>query len=176
MHVMNEQQNSPYAGVPTPEQQVARYLRLLRQGHGWSQQDVAEKMKPYGYQWSQATVTRLESASRPIRINELTALATLYSIPVTQLLEIQLTGSDFDDLDALEKEIASLTERRNALIENLEEARYKRMVAQEYEGALASSLARLTARLESLMRWHPQMAETRLEGLKEIVNIGPAQP
>jgi hypothetical protein len=50
------------------------------------------------------------------------------------------------------------------------------MVAQEYEGALASSLARLNARLESLMRWHPQMAEARREELREIVNIEPAQP
>jgi len=175
MHVMNEQQHGLY-GAPTPEQQVARYLRLLRQGHGWSQQDVAEKMKPYGYQWSQATVTRLESASRPIRINELTALAALYNIPVQQLLEIQIPGSDFEDLDALEKEIASLTEKRDALKGNLEEARYRTMVAQEYEGALASSLAQLNARLESLVRWHPQMAEARREKLKELVNIEPAQP
>ena len=39
-------------------------------------------MQAYGYQWSQATVTRLESASRPIRVNELADLARLFGVPV----------------------------------------------------------------------------------------------
>ena len=92
--------------MPTPEQLVGRQVRLLRQGRGWSQQEVAEKMRAYGYQWSQATVTRLESASRPIRVNELADLAMLFSVPATQFLDSRVLELAWDDLDALEHEVA----------------------------------------------------------------------
>ena len=65
MHTMNEPTGDTSASVPTPEQIVGHQVRLLRQGRGWSQQEVAEKMRAYGYKWSQATVTRLESAYPP---------------------------------------------------------------------------------------------------------------
>jgi transcriptional regulator with XRE-family HTH domain len=90
--------------MPTPEQLAARQLRLLRQGRRWSQLEVAEKMRAYGYRWSQATVTRLESASRPIRLNELADLATLYGVRVAQFLE---SGTP-DDIETLEAEIRNL--------------------------------------------------------------------
>ena len=115
MHVMNEPRNDAAANVPTPEQLVARQVRLLRQGRGWSQQEVAEKMRAYGYQWSQATVTRLESASRPIRLNELADLAALFGVPVTQFLESRDLDFEWDDLETLENEIASLTQERDVL-------------------------------------------------------------
>ena len=79
--------------MPTPEQFVARQLRLLRQGRGWSQQEVAEKMRPYGYQWSQATVTAWNPPTRPIRLNELADLAILYGVPVEQFLEPEVRTS-----------------------------------------------------------------------------------
>ena len=105
MHVMNETHRPAAADLPTPEQLVGRQVRLLRQGRGWSQQEVAEKMQAYGYQWSQATVTRLESASRPIRINELADLARLFGVPPTQFLDSRARDFAWDDLDALEREI-----------------------------------------------------------------------
>ena len=109
------QRKNATENMPTPEQLVARQVRLLRQGRGWSQQEVAEKMRAYGYQWSQATVTRLESASRPIRLNELADLAILFSVPVTQFLESRDLEFKWDDLEALESEIASLTKERDVL-------------------------------------------------------------
>ena len=42
MHVMNEQRENAAEKMPTPEQLVARQVRLLRQGRGWSQQEVAD--------------------------------------------------------------------------------------------------------------------------------------
>ena len=126
MHVMNEQRKNPAENMPTPEQLVARQVRLLRQGRGWSQQEVAEKMRAYGYQWSQATVTRLESASRPIRLNELADLAILFSVPVAQFLESRDPEFEWDDLESLEREITSLTKERDTLKADLDEKRYRR--------------------------------------------------
>jgi transcriptional regulator with XRE-family HTH domain len=174
MHVMNEENRAATENVPRPEQIVARHIRLLRQGRGWSQQEVAEKMRPYGYEWSQATVTRLESATRPIRLNELADLATLFGVPVTQFLESRGPGSGWDDLEALDNELASLTAERDALKAQLDEACYRAMVAAEYEGSLRAQMARIDSRLETLIRWHPKAAEARRERLKEMLDSGSA--
>jgi transcriptional regulator with XRE-family HTH domain len=109
------------------------------QARGWSQQDVAERMRPYGHQWSQATVTRLEAATRPIRLNEVADLAALFGIPVAQFLESP--DFEWEDLEALELEIATLTVKRDQLRENLDEARYLAMTAREREGAAAAELS-----------------------------------
>jgi transcriptional regulator with XRE-family HTH domain len=176
MHVMNEPRQQTAANVPTPEQLVARQVRLLRQGRGWSQQEVAEKMRAFGYQWSQATVTRLESASRPIRLNELTDLAILFGVPVAQFLESRDLDFEWDDLEALESEIASLTKERDALKADLDEKRYQAMVAAEREGAAAAALARVNGRLGALLRWHPHAAEAHMVQLTAAMNSEPAQP
>lgn len=170
MHVMNEPRNDAAANLPTPEQLVARQVRLLRQGRGWSQQEVAEKMRAYRYQWSQATVTRLESASRPIRLNELADLAALFGVPVTQFLESRDLDFEWHDLETLENEIASLTQERDVLKAELDETRSLAMVAAEREGAAAAALARVNGRLEALMRWHPRAAEARRDRLKAITS------
>jgi transcriptional regulator with XRE-family HTH domain len=155
MHVMNEQHENAAETIPTPEQLAARQLRLLRQGRGWSQQEVAEKMQAYGYRWSQATVARLESASRPIRLNELADLAILYGVPSAQFLE---SGAP-DDLDALEKEIAHLAEEHADLQRRLAAAdAAASSLAHERAGA-AAHLARIEGRMEALMRWHPRAPE-----------------
>jgi transcriptional regulator with XRE-family HTH domain len=159
MHVMNEQSRAATENVPTPERIVARYIRLLRQGRGWSQQEVAEKMRAYGYEWSQATVTRLESASRPIRLNELADLAALFGVPVMQFLESGSPATGWDDLEALDSELASLTAEREALKTRVDEASYRAMVAAVHEGELRAQLARIDGRLGTLMRWHPQAAK-----------------
>jgi len=149
---MNEHDDHAPANMPTPEQVAARQLRLLRQGRGWSQQDVAEKMQAYGYQWSQATVTRLESASRPIRLNELADLAILYDVPIAQFLEPEISGSGLGDPGALEREIQRLELERDGLRGSVLEADAA-MVSLERERAAAAALqARIAGRLDVLTR------------------------
>src|SRR5260370_32734867 len=157
MHVMNEQHENAAENMPTAEQLVARQLRLLRQGRGWSQQEVAEKMRAYGYQWSQATVTRLESASRPIRLNELADLAILYGVPVAQFLQSDVP--EFDDLGALEREITNLTSQRDGLRERLAAAGAAASSLERERNEAAAYIARIDGRLEALMRWRPQPSE-----------------
>jgi transcriptional regulator with XRE-family HTH domain len=154
-HVMNETGRPADPDVPTPEQLAGRKLRLLRQQRGWSQQDVMERMRAYGYRWSHATVTRLEAATRPIRLNELADLAALYGVPVVQLLE---AGAP-DDLDALEREIEELAAKRRAVREHLDRQEALAEEAALGRAAVAAHLARIDDRLGVLMRWHPQFVE-----------------
>jgi transcriptional regulator with XRE-family HTH domain len=145
--------------LPTPEQVLGRRLRVLRQERGWSQPDLAEKVRLFGYEWSQATITRLEAATRPIRVNELVALAELFRIPVEKLLEPVDPGAPWDDPEAMEREIASLEKERNDLKAQVDEASYEAMVKSEWEGELRTRLARVNGRLGALMRWYPRTAE-----------------
>jgi len=153
---MNEPLPDANEGVPTPEQLVGRQLRLLRQSRSWSQLEVAEKMRAYGYKWSQATVTRLEAATRPIRLNELIDLAALYDVPFTQLLE---SGAP-EDLEALRHETGELTHRRAGLKKLLAIAEADAAVATEKAANLGVRLARVEGRLETLMRWQPNPGES----------------
>jgi transcriptional regulator with XRE-family HTH domain len=155
MHVMNEPHERTAASMPTPEQLIGRQVRLLRQAHGWSQQEVAEKMRAFGYQWSQATVTRLESASRPIRVNELADLAALYGVPIAQFLESGVP----EDLDALKREIEELTATRREIRQHLDAQEALAEEAAQGRAAVAAHLARVDGRLGVLMQWDPQFVE-----------------
>ncbi len=159
MHVMNETHTTVAANVPTPEQLVGRQVRLLRQGRGWSQQEVAEKMRAFGYKWSQATVTRLEAATRPIRVNELADLAMLFSVPVTQFLDPRVQGVTWDDLDALEGEITELAAQRAHFEAELKSHSAMADTAAQARQATAAELARIDGRLAVLAQWVPRFEE-----------------
>ena len=60
--------------------------RVEPQAMGWSQADLAKAMQARGFDWRQATVSRTEQADRPIRLNEATALATLFRIDLAVML------------------------------------------------------------------------------------------
>jgi len=162
MHVMNE--DLQRATVPTPEQLFGRQIRLLRQGRGWSQQDVAVRMKPFGYSWSQATVTRLEAATRPIRLNEVFDLAMLFEVPPGQFLESSGQDFEWDDLEALEREIEKLTADRAKLEDYHRSAAAAADDAARHMAAISADLARINGRLDVLARWHPAAREARKSG------------
>ncbi len=139
--------------MPSPEQRAGQQIRLLRQRRGWSQHDVAEKMRAYGYDWSQAIVTRLEAATRPTRLNELADLALLFEVPALELLGF---GAP-EDFDAAEREISELLTIQTRLREQLSHARSlvfelkeKATSAQQDEARIFATLLRIDARIEVL--------------------------
>lgn len=150
------------AGVPMPsaEQLAGRLVRLLRQGRGWSQQEVANGMNTtFGYSWGQSTVGKIEAAQRPLRVNELADLAALFGVPVTQLLEPKLLLEESDDLSSLEADIRKLEEEQGRLGK-------ERAAALEAHGAtsarlaeVSSELARVRYSLEIMRGWHAAASE-----------------
>jgi transcriptional regulator with XRE-family HTH domain len=171
MRVMN---NPVQADMPSPEQRAGQQIRLLRQRRGWSQHDVAEKMRAYGYDWSQAIVTRLEGATRPTRLNELADLALLFEVPVMELLGF---GAP-DDFDAADREISELLTMHTRLHEQLSYAhslvlavQAKLTDTQQDEAQTAAALLRIDARIEVLAARHPRYKHLagRFEGLVDAV-------
>jgi len=171
MRVMNERVQTD---VPSPEQRAGQQIRLLRQRRGWSQQEVAERMRAYGYDWSQAIVTRLEAATRPTRLNELADLALLFEVPAMELLGF---GAP-EDFDAAEREIGELLTMHTRLHEELSGARLavgtlqaKIAAAQQHEAEMAAALLRIDARIEVLASRHPRYKHLAggFEGLVDAV-------
>ena len=156
MRVMNDEHWAASADMPTSEQLAGFQVRLLRQARSWSQQDLADAMIAFGYDWSQATVTRLESATRPIRLNELVDLAALFDIPVEQFLEFPLAGFDRNDLAAAEREIEKLSTDRAELARERDAAASAQSIAAQRRDALTAEMARIDARLHVLAQWRQQ--------------------
>ncbi len=65
---------------------LARRVRDLRQAWGVSQTELGEALGRYGFAMHQTTVAKLESADRPIRVNEAAALARIFKVPLAQLM------------------------------------------------------------------------------------------
>lgn len=66
--------------VDNPEVTLARRVRERRETHGWSQSDVAARMRHLGFGWHQTTVSRIEAGTQPITLNEASALAAVCGV------------------------------------------------------------------------------------------------
>ena len=155
MHVMNADSSDERAQAPTAEALAGRLLRLLRESRGWSQKQVAERMRAYGYSWNQSTITRIESASRPLRLNELADLAILFGVPVAQLLERDPLLGEEDGVEDLDREIIRLKEERAHLVGMRRSHQHALDSASRSAAEVSAEIARVDASLQVLMRWRP---------------------
>ena len=73
--------------TPSPEAWVGGRFRHLRKERGMSQQEAVNRMAAFGYTWSQATMTRLEAATRPTTLNEIATLGAIYGVKLADLLD-----------------------------------------------------------------------------------------
>jgi transcriptional regulator with XRE-family HTH domain len=64
---------------------VAWNIRLRREGLGWSQAALAERMAALGWKYSPQTVNRVEHGQRKVPIGEAEALARLFSVTIDAL-------------------------------------------------------------------------------------------
>jgi transcriptional regulator with XRE-family HTH domain len=77
---------SGHVSVQTWEQEVGANVRRIRQARGMSQDQLAAGMTARGVPMSQPTAAKIESATRPLRVNELPALAAVLGVDVGDLL------------------------------------------------------------------------------------------
>jgi transcriptional regulator with XRE-family HTH domain len=151
-------------GRPDPEVQAGRALRRLRAARGWSQEEVARRMKAYGYDLHQTMIAKIEAAQRPIRVRELADFAALYGVEVHELI-YPPAGS----LEEADKEIAALRARLQEATKRSEAAA---LAVRNAEAALAATqqehrthsgqaamlagrLSYLEAQRDKLAEWEP---------------------
>lgn len=65
---------------------IARRIRELRTAGGLSQEDLAEKARRYGLDWSRATVTDREAERRPVTLDEFLLLPIIFRVELDDFL------------------------------------------------------------------------------------------
>ena len=79
---------SAYAeGMQNAALTVAHNVTRLRKARGWLQRDLSERLEPFGYRWSLATVSAAEKGRRAWTANELVALAEAFGVGIAELFE-----------------------------------------------------------------------------------------
>lgn len=117
------------------EHRFREEMKRRREGHGWSQGELADRMRTYGAAHAnQMMVSRVEKGLRPIRMTEALAVAAAFGTTFDRFI----SRSEFDDyIDDLELYIAAeqrallevrraadvYFERQQAVAEVLEDAR-----------------------------------------------------
>lgn len=64
----------------------AANLRAVREQRGISQEYVADRMTKAGYKWHQATVYKVESGAREVKLGEAQALSGILGVSVAALM------------------------------------------------------------------------------------------
>jgi transcriptional regulator with XRE-family HTH domain len=67
------------------EAAVADNVRELREGRGISQQQLGSDLFSHGFGMSRTTVAELEAGVKPLRLNEVAAIAAYFEVPVESL-------------------------------------------------------------------------------------------
>jgi transcriptional regulator with XRE-family HTH domain len=76
----------PQTGSPMDlEAAVAGNVRRLREGRGLSQLKLGSELFGYGFGMTQMTVAELEAGAKPLRLNEVAAIAAYFEVPVESL-------------------------------------------------------------------------------------------
>ncbi|HYO18168.1 MAG TPA: helix-turn-helix transcriptional regulator [Dermatophilaceae bacterium] len=69
------------------EEVVAKNVRWLRESRGLSQQELGSDLALHGFGMHYTTVAQLEVGARPLRLNEVAAIAALFEVPIESLWE-----------------------------------------------------------------------------------------
>jgi transcriptional regulator with XRE-family HTH domain len=146
---------------PDPEVQAGRALRRLRLAKGWSQEEVARRMRIFGYAFHQTMIAKIEAAQRPLRVRELADFAALYGVDVQDLF-YPPSGS----VSEIENEIAEVKEmlkkamERMAFAYDMQAALRSKMEEADMDAALSSrDAALLDTRLTSLLKERDQLLQ-----------------
>jgi transcriptional regulator with XRE-family HTH domain len=69
------------AVFPNIDHNVATNVRAFRERNGLSQEELAQRMSERGFGFSQATIWKIESGQRPVKISEAVALSEALELP-----------------------------------------------------------------------------------------------
>jgi transcriptional regulator with XRE-family HTH domain len=56
-------------------------VKQWRRARNWSQEDLAEQLRQQGFEMHQTTVAKIERGTRPLRVAEAAAIATIFRVP-----------------------------------------------------------------------------------------------
>lgn len=103
-------------------------VKRLREQRGWSQAQLAEKLRDQGFsQFHPTTVSRVEKGDRAVRLAEARAFAKAFDRTVSEMLVDETSGAYRDQLL---HELDDLWVERNAILAAANKAKGHRVAAQ----------------------------------------------
>ena len=124
----------------TAEAKVAERTRKLREERGWSQEELGRKLGTYGFAMHQTTVAKLEGAARPIRLNEVQALANIFGVSPADLFEDAFVQNEHE-LAVAAREVQRASAALAEAEQTVNRARMEAAVAQDHAARAVSELA-----------------------------------
>jgi transcriptional regulator with XRE-family HTH domain len=79
----------------SPDQIFVDRMLQLRKACGWTQTDLAKRMKQAGFPFHQQTVAKIENGERPVRLSESVALAGILGADLALMLGQSPSELDF---------------------------------------------------------------------------------
>lgn len=73
--------------IETAEQRMGAWVKWARLQRGWSQRTLANHLHDKGVKFDQSAVARIENGSRAIRVDEADALARVFGVSVSEMLQ-----------------------------------------------------------------------------------------
>lgn len=145
-------------------------FRMLREERGWSQKDLAEKVREYGFDFHQSTIAKLESGARPLRVAEMYALSHVFRIPPGAVFFMAYSTPEEDDgLDPFD----SLTR----LLAQQEEGRaYMRTMMLEQMAQTVDIIADYQTRMNSIVDAMRRIAATEPSLADVIADVEARHP
>ena len=81
---------------------VGSRIAELRKQRRWSQRELVEQLEPHGLEWLASTAAKTETGKRPLPVEELFALASVFGVEPSALL----SGDQLTDKRIAENELA----------------------------------------------------------------------
>ena len=123
-------------------------------------------MRALGYTWQQSTIAKIEMAQRPLRLNELADIASIFGAPATHFLRPD--PDDGADLDAVEHEVRGLLKNRLDAAKVAGQLEMEYIFARNRFDEATDDVHQIDSRLETLKLWHPRYDEIAKAVLEEI--------
>lgn len=73
--------------APDVRSTFASRVRQVREGQGWSQEELARRLSEVGLRLDPTAITRLERGERSVRVEEAVAVAQTLGVPLDELLQ-----------------------------------------------------------------------------------------
>lgn len=122
------------AQQPTPEEIFGTQVRQARETRGWTQDRLRAVLREVaGLELSSTAMTRLEQGKRPIRLNEVTALARVLELGLERYGGGTVRLAQQDELDQARGELNRLRAVAEETTERLERARHTAVLARAAE-------------------------------------------
>lgn len=107
------------AALEAHERVFGAKVKLWRLERGWSQEQLAGRLRDLGIEMHQTTVAKLETGRRPVRLSEAFAVATAFRVPLLSIFHGPVPGEPWS-LKAMRERLERLDESIAGIESNLE--------------------------------------------------------